>query len=149
MDASSTAATCDLINQLITLHARSLPVYLSDASPWITEQHAHAKDVLDIIAADQLFMVDRLFNLMLKRDGTVAMGGFPMEFTGWHDLSLDFLLMELVRRQERDAESIHRISQQLAHDPEARELAEEAWGAAKAHCEALRELQESGFRATV
>ena len=60
MNAGSPLQTSRLLNELIALHARSLSVYLSDASPWMTAKNAHAKDVLDLVAADQQLMVDRL-----------------------------------------------------------------------------------------
>ena len=66
-----------------------------------------------------------------------------MEFTGLHDLSLEYLLSELVRRQQADVDRIGEIATLLRTDPAAHALAEEALGAAKGHLASLRELRQN------
>ncbi len=132
---------CNLLNELIAMHARSLPVYLTDAIPWLTEKEAATSDVLNIIAADHLMTVDRLAEAVLDRDGTLRMGTFPTYFTGLHDLSIDYLLGETTKRQAADTKRIAEIAAALAPDAQAAALAKECWGAAQGHLESLRELQ--------
>ena len=131
---------CSLLNDLIAIHARSLPVYLSDAAPWMTHRDAHAKDVVDLIAADQLMTVDQLAEIVIDKGGTVDQGIFPMDFTGLHDLSLDYLLVQMVHRQREDVERIADVVERLTEDAGAKAVAEEALGAAKGHLASLEEL---------
>ena len=132
--------TSQVVNQLLSLHARSLPVYLSDAAPFTTAKFAHAKDIVEMIAADQMMTVDKLADYKMERNEAVLLGQFPIEFTGYHDLSIDFLLDELVRRQKQDMETIGRICDELKSQPEILPLAQETLGAAKGHLESLEEL---------
>lgn len=131
---------CSLLNDLIAILARSLPVYLSDAAPWMTQRDAHAKDVVDLIAADQLMTVDQLAELVFDKGGIVHQGIFPMDFTGLHDLSLDYLLVQMVKRQREDVQRIAAVVEQLTEDARVKAVAEESLGAAKGHLESLEEL---------
>lgn len=129
-----------ILNRLIAVHARSLPVYLADAAPWGTSKDVHAQGVLDMIAADQLLTVDRLADEVMAMGGAVKQGAFPMEFTGLHDLSIGYLIREMTRRQANDVVEIDQLVGMLDKDASVRPLAEEALGAAKGHLETLNEL---------
>ncbi len=133
--------SCKLLNELIVMHSRSLPVYLTDAAPWLTDKEASTADVLNLIAADHLMTVDRLAEAVLERNGRLRMGTFPTYFTGLHDLSIDYLLRETLKRQAADTARIAEIAGELAPDARAAALAKEAWGAAQGHLESLRELE--------
>ncbi len=63
-----------------------------------------------------------------------------MAFTDTHDLSLDYLLTEMAYYQKQDIAAIERCVADLAGDPEARALAEEALGNARGHLASLEEL---------
>ena len=136
-------AVQDILNRLIAIHGRSLSVYLADAAPWATSQDAHAQDVLDMIAADQLLTVDRLADEVMATGGAVRQGAFPMAFTGLHDVSIGYVVTELVRRQAADVVEIDELVGELDSAAAARPLAEEALGAAKGHLESLNELLHS------
>jgi len=135
--------TCRLLNQLISIHARSLPVYLMDAAPWVAKRESHATDVLNIVAADHELTADRIAELVMERGGAVSLGAFPMPFTGLHDLSLEYLISQLVLHQRNDTQRIQQIVELLASDPVAKSVAEETLGAAKGHLESLEELLNS------
>lgn len=132
-----------ILNRLIAIHARSLPVYLADAVPWVATQNAQAKDTVDMIAADQLLTVERLAEEVTAQGGIVSQGAFPMEFTGLHDLSMSYLLSEMVRRQAAEVVEIDELVQGLSSDASARPVAEEVLGAAKGHLESLGELLQA------
>lgn len=143
LDDMDNAQTSQLVTQLIALHARSLPVYLADAAPFAATKHEHAKDVVNMIAADQMMTVDKLADYKVERNQAVSTGYFPIEFTGFHDLSINYLLSELVRRQESEISTIDAICDKLKDAPSIRPLAEESLGAAKGHLESLQELLRS------
>ena len=134
---------CAILNQVIALHARSLPVYLRDAAPWIRQEAADARATLDAIADDQLLTVNRLADYVQELDGAVDMGSFPMHYAGWHDLSLDFLLDRATENQVKAVANLEAIVSQLDGDPKAKALVEESLGAAKAHLDTLADLSNS------
>jgi hypothetical protein len=61
----SPPSTTDVLNRLLVLHERSLPVYLSYAPPDRLASHPKAKAVLDQIVEDQKRTIDRLATLVL------------------------------------------------------------------------------------
>src|SRR5688572_30693205 len=99
----SPPSTTEILNRLLVLHERSLPMYLSYAPPagLARSANAKAKAVLDQIVADQKRTIDRLATIILESNGVIEHGEFPMSFTSLHDLSLDYLLKLMIERQER------------------------------------------------
>jgi hypothetical protein len=135
-------STTEVLNRLVAICNRSLPMYLSDARPWTGARDEVARDRLTQIVADQKAMVDRLGRMILQRDGVADLGEFPMEFTGQHDLSLEFLLGELAARQEKDVKDIEQCVQQLESDTMARTTALEALDQSKKHLQSLQDLAQ-------
>ncbi len=138
----SRANTIDLLNELLTIEYRSLPTYLADADPWRREGDDRGASTLQDIVSDQLAMSARIVELLQDLDGAPSPGGYPMDFTDTHFLSLDFLLHRLIERQLQDISAIETIVPRFGADRAARELAEETLGAEKAHLEALESLVE-------
>jgi hypothetical protein len=136
----SDANTIDVLNRLLAIEYRSLPIYLTDATPWTHPGDEKAAETLGHIVADQQDMARRIAALITERGARIENSVFPTEFTDMNLLSLDFLLGEIVGRQRRNVATIERIVAALAHDREARELAEEVLGSERAHLEALEEL---------
>jgi hypothetical protein len=137
----SPPSTTDLLNRLLVLHVRSLPLYLHYAPPYQIARNPKAKAVLDQIVEDHQRTIDRLATLILDSGGTVAHGEFPMAFTALHDLALKYLLKLLIERQEKTISACANLADQLATAPYAQAAAREAVGQAKGHLENLRELQ--------
>jgi hypothetical protein len=138
----SPPSTNEILNRLLVLHERSLPMYLSYAPPHQLGRNPHAKAVLDQIVADQKRTIDRLATIILE-SGTVEHGEFPMSFTSLHDLSLPYLLKLLIERQEKTIVACERLADALNMAPYAQATAREAVGEAKGHLENLQELQAS------
>lgn len=134
------AKTIDLLNELYAIENRSLATYLADACPWTHPGDEPASQALAHILTDQRQMVGRLGELIESRGGRIDRGSFPIEYTDLNLLSLDFLVLELIRCQKRDIADIERIVAALGADREARELAEEVLGSERAHLEALEDL---------
>jgi len=137
----SPPSTTEVLNRLLVLHARSLPMYLGYAPPYEVANHPKAKAVLDQIVEDHKRTVDRLGTLILENNGTVDYGEFPMAFTSLHDLSLKYLLKLLVERQEKMVVACQRLADMLNMAPYAQAAAREIVGEAKGHLENLQELQ--------
>jgi hypothetical protein len=137
----SPPSTIDILNRLLVLHERSLPVYLSYAPPYQLLSQPKAKAVLDQIVADHKRTIDRLGTLIIESGGTADYGEFPMSFTSLHDLSLDYLLKLLIERQGKFITACDRLAELLNMAPYAQAAAREAVGEAKGHLENLQELQ--------
>jgi hypothetical protein len=137
----SPPSTTDILNRLLVLHERSLPMYLSYAPPADLAKHEKARAVLSQIVEDQRRTIDRLATLVMDGGGTVDYGEFPMSFTSLHDLSLAYLLKLLVDRQQKLVAVSERLADQLNLAPYAQAAAREAVGEAKGHLENLQELQ--------
>ncbi len=138
-DGKNRNDTIQILNRLVPIHSRSLPMYLSNTRPWTTRRDGAARQTLSQIASDQKATVDRLAETILDYGGIVELGAYPMRFTSMHDLSMEYLLGELIRRQREDIAAIDQCVRQLGHDTLAKSLAEEALREAKGHLEALEE----------
>jgi len=133
--------TIDVLNRLAVLHHRSLAMYMSYAQPAWKRGDEKAKQTLALIAADEQATVDRLSQMISDANRNVRNGAFPMEYTGYHDLSFDFLLGKLIENQQDKILQIEEAVALLALSPMAKMAAEEALGAAKGHLQSLQELQ--------
>ncbi|HEY2880850.1 MAG TPA: hypothetical protein VGJ15_00410 [Pirellulales bacterium] len=129
-----------VLNRLLAILNRSLPMYLADAVPWCHPGDEQAKLALALLVTDYRHYVGRLTEMLLSRRQLIDFGDFPMAFTDTHDLSLDYLLSELIYYQKQDIAAIGQCIAALAGDPAAHSLAEEISGNASGHLEALEEL---------
>lgn len=133
------SSTYDILNRLLILHSRSLAAYLNYARPWAIQAHPKTLAVLEQMVADQQATVDRLAGLIMET-GPVEPGEFPIIFTGWHDLSVEWLVDKLIERQRKTIILIERLVNQLNLAPYAQAMAREALGQAKGHLENLQEV---------
>ncbi|HZL87048.1 MAG TPA: hypothetical protein VFB96_01620 [Pirellulaceae bacterium] len=133
------SSTNDLLNRLLVLHERSLPMYLSYAGADRLELSPKVAAAIGQMVEDQKRTVDRVATLILENNGEVDRGEFPMNFTGYNDLSVKFLLQKIIERQEKTVSAIEKIAQQLATAPYAQAAVREALGEAKGHLENLQE----------
>ncbi len=126
-----------VLGRLLKILCASLPMYLEDARPWSRRGEGEARTALANLVADRQELALRVAGMIVRQGARPAPGGFPVEFTAVNDLSIDFLLGELVRRQRCDVADLERCVADLAAAPEARALAEEALGNTQGHLEIL------------
>jgi hypothetical protein len=129
-----------VLNRLLTIVYRSLPMYLTDASPWIHAGDEKPLKALRRIVDEQQQLSNRIANHIMEHYGPANPGEFPPAFPDTHDLSLDYLMGKLVICQKRDVEAIERCVAALVSDRRGQALAEEALGSARGHLETLEEL---------
>ena len=132
-------STVEILNELLVMHSRSLPMYLASARPHRQRGDDKAAEVLTHIVEDQQLMVDRIAEFMEDADCTIDTGEFSMEFTDLHDLSMDYIMQQVITCQKNEIAEIEYFSGQLDGQPRAKALAQEALGAAKAHLQSLEE----------
>ncbi len=137
---SSAPDPIDVLGRLFRVLQRSFAQYLAGADPWTQPGEEDARRTLDHLVADQRMYAGRAAELIMAERGRVENGDFPMEFTEYNMLSLDYLVTELVRRQRGDIAQIERCVAQLSIHLPARVLAEEILGNARGHLESLEEL---------
>lgn len=118
-------------------------MYLVSAPPHRQLGDDGAWAVIQQIIEDQQTMIDKIADHVESLDGTPNMGEFPMEFTGMHDLSMEFILRKALERQKIERTLVEQISSDLESGSQARALAQESLGAAKAHVESLEECLAS------
>jgi hypothetical protein len=137
------SSSTSLLNRLLRIHLRSLPSYLAEVGLWrgkiaLDEELDRA---LKTIAFDHQATARRVAELILSRHEPLDYGQFPMEFTDKNDLAVEYLVREALEGQRRDQTAIEAVLFALpTHDAEAREVAQEALGAAKAHVDTLESL---------
>ncbi|MEX0585888.1 MAG: hypothetical protein WD176_04550 [Pirellulales bacterium] len=133
------ALQIDVLNCLLAIHYRSLPMYLASARPWFPVGEECAAELLLHIAADHRHYVDRISDRLIElgaEGADIDRGHFPTSFTDLHDLSLTYLLPLVIEHQRRDIAAIEDCAKRVPDET----LAQEASGAAKAHLEALEEV---------
>ena len=87
--------------------------------------------------------MDRISTMIQEAGEDVDPGKFPIEFTGLHDLSLDYLLSRMVDGQREIVSAGEQAVSELAADALAQAVAQEAVGTAKAHLDSLLEIADS------
>jgi hypothetical protein len=148
MQTMTAAVANAALNHLLVIVYRSFPMYLADASPWTRRGDDRARRVLEHVVADERMYAGRITDLLLDRRSLAGFGEYPMAFTDTHDLSLDYLINELIHYQKQDIAGIERCVAALTRDPEGRAIAEEVLGNARGHLESLEELRKQSKELT-
>ncbi|MFO0867452.1 MAG: hypothetical protein U0935_00770 [Pirellulales bacterium] len=135
------ASTISVLNRLIPALNRTLPAYLRDARPWTYPGRELALETLLEVGQQQVETAERLSGWIFENHGIPDQGDFPLDFTRYSDLSIDYLVRESLRRQEQLIKLLESCADQLHLVPHAQALVQEALGEAKAHRDMLREAQ--------
>jgi bacterioferritin (cytochrome b1) len=133
-----------VLNGLLRVLYRSLPMYLVEAKPWVDRRCEKLYAAVTHVAADQRLFAQRLAEAILAHGGRPQPGSFPPQFTSTHDLAVDFLLKRLIENQRRDVQAVRLAAGQLAETPELAALAEEILGNARGHLETLEQALGPG-----
>lgn len=129
-----------VLNRLLHVLCRSLPMYLEDAKPWTRRDDEQAQRALADIVAEQRVLAANVAEAILEHRGRPDPGRFPIEFAATNDLTLDFLQQKLVEYQHRDLAAIRRCLAELESMPRLRPLAKKALAGAKTHLDILQEM---------
>jgi len=138
--------TVHTLNRLVVAIGRSLPMYLKWAKPNALVGEEATMAALEGIADNQQHMVDRIAEFIVDANELVMHGEFPMVFTGFHDLSCDYLIRESIRYQEHLLTTLQTAVGELEMAPAAQSLAQKAAGMAEGHLETLREIADGSHR---
>ncbi len=108
-----TASEVEVLNHVRQLLCYSLPVYLQFTRPWKRRNMEKVNRLLQQLAADQQEYAQRLAEQIDRSGGVVESGGFPIRFTALHDLSLEYLIHEVLACHRHDVAAIEAAAAQL------------------------------------
>jgi hypothetical protein len=134
-----------VLQQLLNLLCRSLPMYLQEAKPWTAGEPDAGQQALKNLAADQQEYARRVAQAIVAEGGQPAPGTFPIEFMSINDLSLDYLLRQAIDDQREDIATIERCAASLPATSPLRFLADEILGNARGHLEILEQSRDLGI----
>ncbi len=135
--------TIETLNRLLQLYSRSLASYLVECLPWTAPASQAKAAAVREIGQSQRELADRIAERIVALGGVPDLGDFPLNFTGFNDVSVDFLVTELVSRQRRAVQAASECVAALQAGPsEALSIAEEAHGAALGYLDRLIELAQ-------
>ncbi|TWU25873.1 hypothetical protein [Bythopirellula polymerisocia] len=134
------ASLYHLLNQLLGIVGKSFPQYIRYSRPYMPPGSEAIVDTIEAIVHDQDVLAERIGVLLVDAEAPLRPGGFPMEYTDTHDLSIDYQLAAAIGYQQQDIDSIRALIDELQSYPEAKALCEEALGMAKGHLESLQEV---------
>ena len=132
--------TVDILNQVLTLQYRSLPMYLVYGAPWTHHGDEQASAVLKNIVADQERISRRIAEEIYDRNAIPNPDDFPLEYAELNFLSLEYLLGELLADHTHNVAQLELLTTALTEDAPAKALVEEVLGSARAHLDALQGL---------
>lgn len=130
----------ELLNRVMVMHERSLPMYLAYAAPFLSHGDEAASEVLSQVVRDHKYIVEKFGDFLLEHNHPVGHGHWDMNFTSLHDVSLHYLLTEVVRGEKQLTAELSKYAEKLASFPAAKALVQEALGMAKGHLESLEDL---------
>jgi hypothetical protein len=132
--------TTAVLNRLLGLLCRSLPAYLADVKTLGRPEGQTTRTALNRLVADQRMYARRVAEAIAELGGQPNPGRVPTEFAAKNDLSIEFLLQEIVTCHDRDVVAIGQCVCQLEGVSALHALAEEVLGNAKGHLDILLEM---------
>jgi len=140
MNAMTAMDTNAVLNRLLVLHHRSLPMYVSQATPWVGPGHEAAWEAVQSVARDHQVTADRFGAMVLTSDGVPTYGEFPIRYTALNDLALDFLLVRIIEYERQLIRRISECADLVRMSPAVQACVLESLGEAKAHLQLLEEV---------
>jgi hypothetical protein len=129
-----------VLDRMLNLLCRSLPAYLADASVWEGPDSESARKAVRNLVADQRMYAARVARAILHYGGHPQPGPFSADFTAKNDLSLVYLLMEILDNQDQAVAWFEQCEMELESIASLHALAAEILGNAKGHIDILGKL---------
>jgi hypothetical protein len=91
-----------VLQDIVRRESRSLLNYIGDAFPWTTAAGGPALVSLKQAVRDEAAAVTALGRFLVRNHASLPyLGSYPVGFTSWNFVSLDFLLPRLVDEERR------------------------------------------------
>jgi hypothetical protein len=130
----------EVLNRLLALLDCSLARYLSFARPWVRRRYLLLDAVARRMSYEHEIFARRIARLISDRRGMVQSCVFPMGFTSYNDLSLEFLAPQLLEHQRALVVTAEESAKQLDEDPEVRRVVNKIVASLQRYAELLQEL---------
>lgn len=122
----------------------SLPMFLAECGIWSYPGPEGVRTALSDLVTEQRRILGRASELLDEREVTVSRTGFPIAWTGLHDVDLRHLLPRIIEGLARQAdESAAVAAAAAATDESAAAFAVEAEEVARRHLDELTRLRSS------
>tara|TARA_B100000809_G_scaffold172542_1_gene169827 strand:- start:878 stop:1315 length:438 start_codon:yes stop_codon:yes gene_type:complete len=131
--------TLNTLNRLLAVHCQSLPLYLSQTTPWTRTGDEEAQQAMQLVVEDQTQLTQRLATMIVE-DGGAPNRGVARDYTAMNDLSLEFLLGKVIDQLRQTIPDIEQCVADLSTAPMAKGLAEESLGMARGHLQSLEDI---------
>lgn len=112
----------EILNQLVGMLDCSLARYLSYAQPWARRPYMLLDALARRLSHEHESFAACIAQLIVARRGIISRRQFPMDFTYYNDLSLEYLAPRLLEHQRALIVSAEQCAGELTHDPEAQRL---------------------------
>jgi hypothetical protein len=119
---STTADSFAILNSLFGMLNCSLARYLSYARPKVRRRYVLVDAVTRRLSREHDSFAAQIAQLIDTRRGIVRSCVFPLEFTHYNDLALEYLAPRLLEQQHLLIASAEECVNELSHDTEAQEL---------------------------
>jgi hypothetical protein len=129
-----------ILNELFCLLDCSLARYLANARPWCRRPYLLLGAVARGLAIEHEHYAGAIARLLHERREDVNCRAYPMEFTYYNDLSLEYLAPRLLEHQSRLIDIASAASEKLSDDYEARHIAEKLVKSLRKYAVLLAEL---------
>ncbi len=130
----------EVLNRLLALLDCSLARYLSYARPWVRRRYLLLDAIARRVSYEHEIFARRIARLIYDRRGTVQPCVFPMGFTSYNDLSLEFLAPRLLEHQRALVVTAEETAKELDGDPGARRVVNSIVASLRRYAELLHEL---------
>jgi hypothetical protein len=129
-----------VLNRLFAMLDCSLARYLSYARPWARRPYMLLDALARRLSYEHEAFAGRMAQLITARRGAVDACVFPMEFTYYNNLSLEYLSPKLLEHQRGLIGLADECAEELAHDPEAYRLVTKLIASLRQYAALLEEL---------
>jgi hypothetical protein len=129
-----------VLNRLFAKLDCSLARYLSHARPWARRPYMLLDALARRLSYEHEAFAGSIARLITARRGAVDSCVFPMDFTYYNDLSLEFLAPKLLEHERALIGLAEECAQELAHDSEANRLVKTLIASLRQYAGLLEEL---------
>jgi hypothetical protein len=130
----------EILNRLFAMLDRSLARYLSYARPWVRRPYLLLDALARRLSYEHEAFAGNIARLIAARRGIVEPCVFPMDFTHYNDMSLEYLAPKLLEHQHALIDSAEEYAEKLSHDPEANRLVNKLVASLRQYAALLEEL---------
>jgi hypothetical protein len=129
-----------ILNELFARLDCSMARYLSCARPWVRRPNMLLDALVRRMSYEHEILASNIARLIHDRCGAVRSCVFPMGFTSYNDLSLEYLAPRLLDHERALIASAEEYAERLKGDPEARRVVGKIVASLRRYATVLAEL---------